>query len=109
MVDAVGDIQVAQTVDAKAMWSFQPGVDGVAAVAIASLVSSGNGGHDAGDSVDLADGVVLGIYNYYVVLIVAPDGFRCAPQGGPVSDTLLTLPTILRRCICLVHVSLDKP
>ena len=68
VVDAVGDVEVALAVDATTMGSFQSGVSGVAAVAIASLVTSGYRGYDAGVSVDPADGVILGIYNYHVVL-----------------------------------------
>src|SRR5439155_21054092 len=55
MVHPVGDIQVPLGVYPAAVRTFQTGVRGGSAVAIASPVPTRDGGHDAGHSIDAAD------------------------------------------------------
>ena len=70
VVDAIGDEQVALPIDPAAVRAFQTGVRGGAAVAIASLMSAGDGGYNGGLDVDEPDGVVLGVHHDQIVSVV---------------------------------------
>src|SRR5437773_2794157 len=66
---------------AAAVGTLQAGFRSKPAVAIASSVPAGNGGHNPGHGIDAADRMVLRIHDDHVVLMVAPDGLGCAPGG----------------------------
>ena len=88
VVDAIGDIQIALRVYAAAVGPLQTGCRGGAAVAIATLVPTSDGGHDAGHGIDAADGIVFCVHDDNVVVMVAPDGLgrpQVAARAGPPS------------------------
>src|SRR5207247_8052332 len=82
VLDPVGDIQIALGVYAAAVGPLQAGRRGGAAVAIAALVPTGDGGHDAGDGINAADRIVFGVHDDNVIVMVAPDGLGRPPGGG---------------------------
>src|SRR5438876_12184326 len=88
MVHPVGDIQVPLGVYPAAVRTFQTGVRGGSAVAIASPVPTRDGGHDAGHSIDAADRMVLGIDIDDFAIVVAPVGLWRTPRGGDVRSCL---------------------
>jgi hypothetical protein len=69
-------------VDPAAVGTLQAGFRSKPAVAIASPVPAGNGGHNPGHRIDAADRMVLGIHDDDVVLMIAPDALGRAPGGG---------------------------
>src|SRR5262245_19466737 len=86
MVNPVSDIQISLGVYTAAVRSLQAGCRGESAVTIAALVPTGDGGHDAGHSIDAADRIVFCVHDDNVVVMVAPDGLGRPPgssQGGP--------------------------
>src|SRR5258705_4964647 len=64
-----------------AVGTLQAGFRSKPAVAIASPVPAGDGGHDPGHGIDASDRMVLRIHDDHVVLMVASDGPRRAPGG----------------------------
>ena len=81
MVVAICDVYIAFPSHLTAMRPVQPSLGGVSTVAIPSLMPAGNRRDDASGGVYAPDGVVFGIYHYYVTLRVAPDGLRRTPRG----------------------------
>ncbi len=77
-----------------AVRTLQAGLRGGSAVAIASPVPTGDGGHDAGHCIDAADRMVLRIHDDDVVLMVAPDGLGRTPGGGEGGAAVAAVPPL---------------
>src|SRR5215467_6491268 len=88
VVDPVSDIQIALGVYAAAMRPLQTSCRGRTAVAIAPLMPAGNGGDNAGNSINAADGIILGVHDDNVVVMIAPDGLGRPPGGGQGGTTV---------------------
>src|SRR5262249_48144495 len=63
VVDPVSDIQIALGVYAAAVGPLQAGCRGGAAVAIATLVPAGDGGHDTSHGINAADRIVFCVHD----------------------------------------------
>src|SRR5712691_9211437 len=81
-------------VDPAAVRTLETRCRGGSAVAVASLVSTGDGGHDAGHGIDAADRMVLRVHDDDVVPMIAPDGFGRAPGGGQGRAAVAAVPPL---------------
>src|SRR5262245_38566282 len=79
VVHSVRDIQMPLGVYPAAVGTLQAGFRSKSAVAIASPMSAGDGGHNPCYGIDAADRVVLRVHDDDVVLMVASDGLGRAP------------------------------
>jgi hypothetical protein len=91
MVDTVGDIQIPLRVYATSVGPLQASCRGGAAIAIATLVSASDRGHDASDDINTADGMVFGVHDDNVVVMVAPDGLGGSPSGNQSGAAVATV------------------
>src|SRR5213593_4803783 len=77
-----------------AVGTLQAGFRSKPAVAIASPVPAGDGGHNARHGIDAADRMVLRIHDDDVVLLVAPDGLGRTPGGGEGRAAVAAVPPL---------------
>src|SRR5262245_37326528 len=72
---------MALEIDPAAVGALQAGFRRRPAVAIASPMPAGDGGHDPGHGIDATDRVVLRVHDDHIVLMVTADSLGRAPGG----------------------------
>ena len=93
VVVAISNVDVSLRVDVTPMWPVQSGRDRWSIVTGTAPASSSDGRDYTSHRINKTNGVVLGVHDQQVAVVVTPNGFRGAPGGGESRTTVTTVAT----------------
>src|SRR5262249_20897918 len=94
MIIAIGNVDIALRVYVTPVRPVQPGSRCRPAIALTTLMAPGNGGDHTCRRINAADGMVLRINHYQVIVMVAAYSLRGSPGGCKGWSTVAVIATL---------------